>query len=136
MVDNTQQWDHLSFRFLTPDVVKAMASLGEDHDIHFECLGKSDDLQIVTIDTRLGHCLHVLFIGSVNLFRSRPSGHGRGRQRAVILAFRISTRTASGMDDKECFEAVGIVFHILDCSITKLCIRRLISVELVRKGVE
>ena len=99
MVDDTQHWGHLSFRFLTPNVVKETASLGENHDVHFEGMSKSGDFQIVTIDACLRHCLHVLFIGSVNFFGSRSSGHGRRGQRAVILAFWVSTSTASGIDD-------------------------------------
>ena len=101
MVNNTQHWSHLSFRFLTPNIVKETASFGEDHDVNLEGLSKSDDLQIVTIDACLGHCLHVLFVGSVNFFGSRSSGHGRSGQRAMVFAFWISTRAASRMDDEE-----------------------------------
>ena len=101
MVDNTQHWGYLSFRFLTSDVVKETTALGKYHDIHFEGVSKSNDFQIVTIDTCLGHCLHMLFIGSVNFFRSRSSGHGRRGPRAVVLAFWIPTRTTSGMYNKE-----------------------------------
>ena len=122
MVNNTHHGSHLSFRFLTSNVVKETASLGEDHNVDLEGLSESDDLQIVTIDACLGHCLHVLFIGSVNFFRSRSSGHGRRGQRAMVLAFWISTRAASRMDDEECLEAVGVVLHVLDCGITKLCV--------------
>ena len=100
MVNNAQHGGHLSFRFLTPDVVKETSSLGEDHDIHFEGLSKSDDLQVVPVDACLGHCLHVLFVGSVNFFGSRSSGNGRSK-RAMIFAFRISTRAASRMDNKK-----------------------------------
>lgn len=122
MVNNTQHWSHLSFRFLTPNVVKETASLGEDHDVDLEGLSKSDDLQVVTIDACLGHCLHVLFVGSVNFFRSRSSWHGRIGKRAMIFAFWVSTRAASRMNDEERLEAVGVVPHVLDCGITKLCV--------------
>lgn len=101
MVNNAQRWGHLSFRFLTPDVVKETSSLREDHDIHFEGLGKSNDLQIIPINAGLSHSLHVLFIGSVNFFGSRSSGDGRCGERAMVFAFWISTRAASRMDDEE-----------------------------------
>lgn len=101
VVDDAQHWGRLPFRFLTPDVVKETPSLGEDHDIHFECLSKSDDLEIVPIDACLGHCLHVLFISSINFFRSWSSGDGRCGESAMVLAFWVSTRAASRMDDKE-----------------------------------
>ena len=136
MVDNAQHWSYLSFRFLTPHVVKETASLRENHDVHFEGVSKSNDLQIITIDARFGHCFHVLFVGSVNFFGSRSSGHGRRSQRAMVLSFWVSTRTTSGVDDKERLEAVGIVFHVLNRGITDLGITGLVSIQLVRKGIE
>ena len=136
MMDNAQHWSYLSIRFLTPHIIKETASLGENHDVHFEGVSKSNDLQVVTIDACLGHCLHVLFVGSVNFFGSRSSGHGRRGQRAMVLSFGISTRTTSGVDDKERLEAVGIVFHVLNRGITNLGITGLVSIQLVREGVE
>ena len=136
MVDDAQHWSYLAFCFLTPNIVEETASLREDHDVHFEGVSKSNDLQVITIDACLSHCFHVLFVGSVNFFRSRCSGHGRRGQRAMILSFWISTRTTSRVDDKERLEAVGIVCHVLDSGITNLGITGLISIQLVRKGVE
>ena len=101
MMNNAQHWDHLSFHFLTPDIVEETSSLRKDHDIHFEGLSKSDDLQIVPIDACFGHCLHVLFISGVNLLGSRSSSDGRICERAMVLAFWVSTGATSGMDDKE-----------------------------------
>ena len=120
MVDDAQRWSHLSLRFLTSDVVKETSSLGKDHDVHLEGLSKSNNLEIVTIDACLGHCLHVLFISSIDLFRCRSSGGGSSSERAVVFAFRVSTRATSRMDDKERFEAVGVVLHIFDSGITEL----------------
>ena len=136
MVDNAQHWSYLSFRFLTPHVVKETASLRENHDVHFESVSKSNDLQVVTIDACFSHCFHVLFVGSVNFFGSRSSGHGRRGQRAMVLSFWVSTRTTSRVDDKERLEAVGIVCHVLNRGITDLGITGLVSIQLVRKGVE
>ena len=100
-MNNAQHWGHLSFHFVTPDVVKETSSLGEDHDVHFEGLSKSDNLQIVPIDACLGHCLHMLFVSGVDFFGCRSSGDGRSGEGAMVLAFRVSTGTASRMNDKE-----------------------------------
>ena len=136
MVDNAQHWSCLSFRFLTPHIVKETASLRENHDVHFEGMSKSNDLQVVTIDACLGHCFHVLFVGSVHFFGSWSSGHGRRGQRAMVLSFWISTRATSGVDDKERLKAVGVVCHVFNRGITYLGITGLVSVQLVRKGIE
>ena len=54
----------------------------------------------------------------------------------MILSFWISTRATSGVDDKERLEAVGIVCHVLNRGITDLGVTGLVSIQLVRKGVE
>ena len=54
----------------------------------------------------------------------------------MILSFWISTRATSGVDDKERLEAVGIFCHVLNRGITDLGVTRLVSIQLVRKGVE
>lgn len=101
VVNDAQRRGRLSLCFLTPDVVKEASSLGEYHDVHIEGLSKSDDLQIVPIDACLGHCLHVLFVRGVDFFGSRSGSDGRSGERAMVLAFWVSTRAASRMDDKE-----------------------------------
>lgn len=101
MMYNAQRWGRLSFRFLAPHVVEKASSLREDHDIHFEGLSKSGDLQIVPIDTGLSHRLHVLFVSRVNFFGSGSSSNVRSGERAMIFAFWVSTRATSRMDDQE-----------------------------------
>ena len=54
----------------------------------------------------------------------------------MILSFWISTRATSGVDDKERLEAVGIVCHVLNRGITDLGVTGLVSIQLIRKGVE
>ena len=98
-MNDAQHWRHLSLRLLTSNVVKEASSLREDHDVHLEGLCKSNNFQIVTVDACFGHCLHVLFVGSVDFFGCRSSGDGRSSERAVVLAFWISTSATAGMDN-------------------------------------
>lgn len=105
-------------------------------DIDIESGAKSSDFHVVAVGTSTSHLSQVALKCSIDfLWGSGNMGKECGESTG-ILPLRISSRSPSRVNFDELLIVITMYSHIIDRPRTQLAMLRLVSIKLIREGIE